>query len=361
MRAPILTPDQYRLLVESAPIMIWRSGTDAKCDYFNESWLRFRGRTLEDEMGEGWAEGVHPNDLSRCLDIYLDHFGRRDPFTMEYRLRRHDGVYRWIQDAGVPYTDGAGAFGGFIGSCVDVHDRHEVDSARGLFLGSIAEELAVPVRALSKLVTVLQRDRRMGAPVTDQFIERIAYRVQRLDGLVTEFSDAAQYEQGAPRVIDRRREDVRTLVQAVVEARAQTLTLFNEEPRTHDLRLSIEPGEYLALVDAGSIEEMLIHLLDNAMKYSHTGSPIDVVLSSRAGELRLTVADTGIGIPAPEIAHVTKRYYRASNAPAPELVGIGLGLAIVDELCRAHNGYLRISSTLGGGTSVTIALPALHA
>jgi two-component system CheB/CheR fusion protein len=118
-----LPPDQYRLLVESSPVMIWRSGLDAKCDYFNETWLAFTGRTFEQELGDGWAEGVHPADLDRCVGIYRDHFARRAVFEMEYRLRRHDGAYRYIFDRGVPFVDAAGAFAGFIGSCVDVDER----------------------------------------------------------------------------------------------------------------------------------------------------------------------------------------------------------------------------------------------
>lgn len=125
-----LSLEEYRALVEQAPILIWRAAVTTECDYFNERWLSFTGRTMEQESGNGWAEGVHPDDIQRCLDIYLSHFHRREPFEMEYRLRRHDGQYRWLFDRGVPFFDDAtGEFLGYIGSCVDVTDRVEAQEA----------------------------------------------------------------------------------------------------------------------------------------------------------------------------------------------------------------------------------------
>jgi len=125
MSIPMPTGDQYRLIVESSPNMIWRAGTDSLCNYFNATWLKFTGRTLEQENGNGWAEGVHPEDFDRCLAIYLENFEARRAFEMEYRLRRQDGEWRWINDIGVPFFDDSGDFAGFIGSCMDVTDRVE--------------------------------------------------------------------------------------------------------------------------------------------------------------------------------------------------------------------------------------------
>ena len=118
-----LSAGEYQVLVEQAPILIWRAGTDAKCNYFNNRWLEFTGRTLEQEAGDGWAEGVHPDDLKACVDYYLEHFKARKTFGMDYRLKRHDGIYRWIFDRGVPFYSDAGEFLGFIGSCIDITDK----------------------------------------------------------------------------------------------------------------------------------------------------------------------------------------------------------------------------------------------
>ncbi len=112
-------------MFDDFPALIWRSGLDGKCDYFNKIWLKFTGRTLEQELGDGWIEGVHPDDLDRCVQTYLDAFDKREPFEMEYRLRRYDGVYRWIKDFGRPYEGLDGTFGGYVGSCYDVTETRE--------------------------------------------------------------------------------------------------------------------------------------------------------------------------------------------------------------------------------------------
>jgi diguanylate cyclase (GGDEF)-like protein/PAS domain S-box-containing protein len=117
--------EQYRQILESSPNMIWRSNLSTECDYFNKTWLDFTGRTMEQEYGFGWAEGVHPDDLDRCVKIYLDNFGKQQPFEMDYRLKRYDGQYRWINDRGVPFYNDEHAFIGFIGSCMDVTEKIE--------------------------------------------------------------------------------------------------------------------------------------------------------------------------------------------------------------------------------------------
>src|SRR4029077_1764237 len=112
--------ERFRIVADAAPVLIWMSGVDKLCTFFNRTWLEFTGRSLEQEMGNGWAEGVHREDLQKCLRTYTEAFGVRKPFVMQYRLRRNDGEYRWISDDGVPRFDAHGAFAGYIGSCVDI-------------------------------------------------------------------------------------------------------------------------------------------------------------------------------------------------------------------------------------------------
>lgn len=121
--------DFYLTLFENFPTFIWRSGTNAKCNYFNRTWLDFTGRTLEEELGDGWTKGVHPDDLESCVTTYLEAFHDRKSFAREYRLRHHDGKYRWLRDYGNPFNDLEGNFAGYIGSCYDVTERKHYEDA----------------------------------------------------------------------------------------------------------------------------------------------------------------------------------------------------------------------------------------
>jgi PAS domain S-box-containing protein len=116
---------RFRVITDAAPIMVWMAGTDKLCYYFNKGWLDFVGRTLEQEIGNGWAESVHPDDVDRCLQIYVNSFDGRRPFEMEYRLRHRTGEYRWILDHAVPRYAPDGAFEGYVGGCLDIDDQKE--------------------------------------------------------------------------------------------------------------------------------------------------------------------------------------------------------------------------------------------
>jgi PAS domain S-box-containing protein len=118
---------RFRSLADTAPVLVWTSGPDAARDFVNKPWLDFTGRPMEKELGDGWAEGVHPDDLRRCLAIYLQAFESRREFRTEYRLRRADGEYRWLLDTGVPRFLPDGTFAGYVASAIDITERREAE------------------------------------------------------------------------------------------------------------------------------------------------------------------------------------------------------------------------------------------
>ncbi len=122
--------ERFRLVSDTAPVLIWMSGTDKRFTYFNKPWLMFTGRSMAEELGNGWTEGIHPEDFEKCVALYFQCFDRRKEFSIEYRLRRFDGEYRWISSIGVPRSNPDQSFAGYIGSCIDVTDRKQAEEAR---------------------------------------------------------------------------------------------------------------------------------------------------------------------------------------------------------------------------------------
>ena len=144
----------FQRLMDAAPVMIWVAGPDKHCVWFNKPWLEFTGRTIEQERGNGWAEGVHPSDLNRWLETYTTHFDKRLPFRMDYRLQRADGEYRWILDTGVPRTDDGGTFLGYIGSCIDINALKQVE----LGLKQTVTRREVALDALDRVATSIAHE-----------------------------------------------------------------------------------------------------------------------------------------------------------------------------------------------------------
>ncbi len=120
----------YKAVVEQSPVLIWRSGKDGLCNFFNKTWLDFRGRTMEQEIGNGWVEGVHKDDVAFCMETYLGHFKANTIFEMTYRLQRCDGEYRYILDRGCPFYNDESEFLGYIGSCIDVTEKHQLQQEK---------------------------------------------------------------------------------------------------------------------------------------------------------------------------------------------------------------------------------------
>lgn len=176
--------ERFRNVADSAPVLIWVAGLDKKCTWFNRPWLTFTGRTMEQEIGDGWAEGVHPEDFGRCLETYSGSFDRREPFLMEYRLRRNDGEWRWIIDHGIPLQDAVGTFMGYIGSCVDVTEQKQAQYAllrANEALRATRGELQLVTDTMATAVTRCSRDYRY-VWVNPRYAEWLHKRVEEIAG-----------------------------------------------------------------------------------------------------------------------------------------------------------------------------------
>jgi PAS domain S-box-containing protein len=148
---------RFRALTDHAPFMIWQADSEKRCQYVNQQWLDFTGRKLEQALGEGWTEAIHPHDRKRCLDIYQATLDARQNFSMEYRLRRHDGKYRWVLDKGVPSFSPAGVFTGYIGSCIDITEHQRAAAS----LRDSQKQLASIIGSAMDAIITMDSDQRI--------------------------------------------------------------------------------------------------------------------------------------------------------------------------------------------------------
>ena len=374
--ARALSGTEYRLLVEHSPVLIWRADVHKKCDYFNSVWLDFTGRTLEQELGDGWAEGVHPDDLARCFDIYVSHFDRRKPFEMEYRLRRFDGVYRWLFDRGVPYTDDSGEFLGYIGSCVDVTERLEGEQkSRELAAEQAAHaaarqseaQLQQAVRMRDEVTSIVSHDLRNPVhtvmmassllldlgdtldPATRRQNLAVVHRsASSMSRLLADLLDVMKAE-GSGLVIEVAPTDLGPILSATAEEFRLPATELGIE-----LSVDVSPHVPHVLADAGRVAQVLSNLCGNALKFTRSGGSVQLSAELTGSEVTVAVKDSGIGIAPKDLAHVFDRFWQAKRAAR---ASAGLGLAIAKSIVEAHGGRIGVESTEGEGTRFWFTLP----
>lgn len=357
---PALTAREYRLLIQYSPVMIWRAGLDANCDYFNETWLAFTGRTIEQEMGRGWAEGVHPDDLERCVSHYLDHFGRRASFEMEYRLRRHDGAYRWIFDRGVPFVDDAGAFAGFVGSCVDVDERRKAQemqqqqSQEQLALARDFEKwiLAIVSHDIrDPLGTILFAARRLrdlsepagGTRKHAEIVERGAHRIEHIVG---DLLDLSREREGAGIPLEPGPVDLRGVCQQIVD---ELVSTAQDRAITFDCE-----ADGVGTWDEHRLVQAISNLTSNALRHGTPGSRVSLRLTGDEQQVAVEVHNGGT-IPNDILPHLFEPFSSGRHS-ASRGGGLGLGLFISRAIARAHGGGLDVHSS-DGATVSRLVLP----
>ena len=364
--------EKFRIMADSAPVMVWITDTERRCTWVNQHWLEFTGRTLEQELGEGWIENIHPEDLARFVDVHATSADTRLPFSIEVRLKRRDGEYRWLWDIGRPLFDADGSFTGYIGSCVDITDRkqHEqereylLDSerhARGEaervnrlkdeFLASLSHELRTPLNAIlgwAQLLRVGHDDPRELAQGLE-VIERNA-RVQTQ--IISDLLDMSRILSGKIR-LDIAEIDLPVLVHGAVDT-----VQHSADAKDITVERFIDPSAGTIVADAGRLQQVLWNLLSNAIKFTPRGGRVTVRLERHANHVELMIRDTGQGIASEFLPHVFERFRQADASTTRKFGGLGLGLSIVKSLVELHGGVIRCHSDgPDTGASFVVTLP----
>jgi PAS domain S-box-containing protein len=356
---------RFLLMANSAPVFIWAAGTDKLCTFVNEPWLKFTGRTLEQELGEGWAEGIHPDDRDRCLKVYAESFDARRPCTIEYRLRRSDGQYRWVSDHGVARYDSAQNFAGYIGSVVDVTERKQAEAEAqqsrqelahagrvttlGELAGSFAHELSQPLTAILSNAQAAQQILSTAAPDLNEtrlILEDIIAQQRHAGGIILRMRA----------MMKKRRAQLLPLdMEALVR---EVLRLIRSELLVRNVTVITDMAPRLPLVrgDRVQLQQVVLNLVMNACDALKTkpGSNHAVTVQAKrleVGQVQVAVSDRGPGF-SPEML---ERPFEPFRTTKPH--GLGLGLPICRSIIGAHNGRLWLANNGDGGATVSFALP----
>jgi PAS domain S-box-containing protein len=327
--------DRFRTMADGAPVMMWMSGTDKLCTDFNRGWLLYTGRSIEQELGNGWAEGVHPDDLQRCLAIYVEAFDKREPFSMEYRLRRYDGEYHWIQDSGSPRFLPDGTFAGYIGSCVDINDRKAADFAR----------LELARRLMSAQEAERTRVARELHDGIGQEVALLGIQMQRTAAAIAR--EPAQLHAGMQKLgtnltaigvhVSRLSHQLHSSELEYLGLAVAISKLCREFSEQYAIKVACDCTGIPAKLDneiALAFFRIVQESLHNIARHSGA-SDVHVEVTAASGDLTLSVRDNGAGFDVQE------------SKAAP-----GLGLVSMRERMHLIGGEFSIESAPGAGTRI---------
>jgi len=356
---------RFRTVADAAPVLIWMAGPDKLCTFFNKGWLDFTGRKLEQELGNGWAEGVHREDFDRCLNIYKNSFDARQPFTMEYRLRRNDGEYRWVLDSGTPRFSDDGAFLGYIGSCIDIaerkqaelnHQRQNMELARvgrvalmGELAASLAHEVNNPIGAMVANASAAQRLIAAGKLEAEELNELLA-------DIVADGRRAGEIVQGIRNMV-RKGKERRSSIE-INDTIQDLLRIIHAEAVGRDVTVvtEIDWEGCRVMADRVQLLQVLLNLTMNgfeAMSVIRSNARRLIIRTGRNenGEICISVRDSGPGFPGGLAEQLFEPFF------STKAEGTGMGLAIARSIIEAHGGTLSGENCEDGGACFIVRLP----
>ena len=355
----------FRVMADTAPILIWISDTTKLCTWFNQPWLDFTGRAMEQELGNGWAELVHPDDVDRCWSTYTASFDRRQPFTMEYRSRRRDGQYRWLMDHGIPRHAENGEFLGYIGSCIDVTDRKESEIQTEGFAEELERQLTHRTKELHQLATELnvaeQRERRRLAEELHDHLQQTLI-IGKL-----KLSQGKRLADGMPACANIILETDQLLSEALTYTRTLVAELSPLVLREHGLAAALKwiaehmkkkydltVGVALPETEVNPLPEnqavllfqCVRELLINSAKYSRKDEAW-ITVNTVAESIEIVVKDQGIGFDCTAL----------NGSAVPDGSSSKFGLFSIRERMKALGGSFSIESSVGKGTIAVLRMP----
>jgi PAS domain S-box-containing protein len=353
--------ERFRLMADAAPVLIWTADADCRGTFFNQQWLEFVGRSIDEELGTGWTASLHSDDIDECQRIYQRSAERREPFTLEYRLRRSDGEYRWMLERGIPRLDASGDFAGFIGSVIDITERRdseqrlreakehaeEITILKSAFLTNMTHEIRTPLTVILGFTSILRQGIRKEY---GRFVTLIERSGRRLLLMLDSILDLAQLEAGT---LDPEIE--RHSVDEIVHGVMGTISPIAEDK---GLSLTFSPSDHGAYIetDHAVLSRILNNLIDNAVKFTEKGE-VRILVEDDDEHTEISIEDTGIGIHEDFLPRIFDAFAQESTGLTRTHQGSGLGLTVSRQLIELLGGTLSVDSQKDIGSRIIVRLP----
>ncbi|MDQ2735197.1 MAG: ATP-binding protein [Pseudomonadota bacterium] len=361
-------PDQRLQATDAAPVLIWGATVAGANDWFSPSWSAFTGCAPEALRGDGWTRSIHPEDIERCVGIRAASFQAPAPFTMDFRLRRRDGEYRWMLDNGVPRFGSDGALTDFVGSAVDIHERKMLEESlaertqalrlaerrQGQFLAMLSHELRNPLAPIANAASVL-RTLEHSNPILVRLREILDRQVGRLRRLVEELIDVTRAAQGQISLV-KEPVSIDGIVQTAV---AQCHGKLNAGG--HRLEVDVSDQRLQVRGDAARLAQALANLIGNAAKFTLEPGVVTITVRRAAKTVQISVKDHGEGIDPAFLPLAFELFAQQDQTLARSLGGLGVGLTLTRRIVQLHGGDVEaFSEGLGQGAEFILWLPLLE-
>lgn len=358
----------FRNMADTAPVMVWVSGSDKLCTFCNKAWLTFTGRAMEEVLGDGWADDVHPDDLDHCMETYYSAFDARRAFQMEYRLRRADREYRWVMDKGSPRFTPEGAFVGYIGSCLDITDLKRSQEqllvtqkleSLGILAAGIAHDFNNMLGCIVAETDLVYTDLPADSPIRSH-LDRIAAVATRGSEVVNLMMD---YVGGRGDGDALESINLSLLIEEMLEFLNVSISkkALMEFCLAKDLQAVRANGTQLQRVVMNLIRNASDALGDNTGVIRAATSIVSIGPISRANYdpevcegtyVLLEISDTGRGMTKQELSKAFDPFYTT------KLAGRGLGLSAVQGIVRSYGGFIKVTTAPGKGSTFQVFLPS---
>jgi len=350
MRTNELQESEKRLrnIMDTIPQIAWTSKPDGGVNFYNKRWFEYTGLDFEQSKAWGWKTVIHPEDLQYNLDQLGLILGKGVGGEFEIREKSKSGEYRWHLVRMQPIHREDGSIRLWAGTATDIQELKLLQQQKDDFISIASHELKTPVTTLKASLQFMQMQKsNLSTDKLDNMIDRANKSVNKVTSLIEGLLNVSKFSQGQFTL----RKSTFDLVKAIRDC-CNDMNI----PKGFTINVSTE-GELQITADAGRIEQVLINLVGNAIKYAEESKVIDIVIEDRQTEAKVSVIDRGPGIAESKIPSLFSRYYQVQNNGNNSNSGLGIGLYICSEIIKKHNGKIGVNTELGKGSTFWFTLP----